>query len=157
MKKGTFVALDKNYKNVLVGDFVRDNEGFIYQVDNFGNAVKKADNSLHDLKKLEGMEYYPVEDEKEPVKDDTPATEQKTEGAGTKMDENAIKATKKPGRKMREKQQRKPRQRKNANAAKAEPAGKDNPLKAFTDQALADELRARGYRLTAKKTVSIKL
>jgi len=119
LKKGTFVGLDKNYKNICVSDLVRDADGSIYTVDAYGRAVKKEDKSVHDLSSLREPElYYP-------------------EGTG------AAKST-----------------------SKAEAAPKNNvpaesaagvTLAEATDQQLADELRRRGYKLTAKKTVTTKL
>lgn len=119
LKKGTFVALDKNFKNICVGDLVRDAEGFIYTINAYGHAVKKADKTRHALSDLREPELYIPEGAK------------------------AAKSTPK---------------------AKAAPK-KDAPVESSagvklaeaTDQQLADELRRRGYKLTAKKTVTTKL
>lgn len=119
LKKGTFVGLDKNYKNICVSDLVRDADGNIYTVDAYGRAVKKEDKTVHDLSSLREPElYYP-------------------EGAGnTKSTPKAETAPKKD----------------------TPPEGDAGiTLTEATDQQLADELRRRGYKLTAKKTVTTKL
>lgn len=119
LKKGTFVALDKNFKNICVGDHVRDAEGFIYTVNAYGRAVKKANKTRHALSDLREPELYIPEGAKSakstPKPEAAPKKETPTEGdASVKLAE-------------------------------------------ASDQQLADELRRRGYKLTAKKTVTTKL
>lgn len=119
LKKGTFVGLDKNYKNICVSDLVRDADGSIYTVDAYGRAVKKEDKTVHDLSGLREPELY-IPEEARTAKS-TPKAE-----TAPKKDSPADGAT---GVKLTE----------------------------ATDQQLADELRRRGYKLTAKKTVTTKL
>lgn len=119
LKEGTFVALDKNFKNICVGDHVRDAEGLIYTVNAYGRAVKKGDKTRHALSDLREPELYIPEGAKAakstPKAEAAPKEDTPTEGsAGVKLAE-------------------------------------------ATDQQLADELRRRGYKLTAKKTVTTKL
>lgn len=119
LKKGTFVALDKNFKNICVGDHVRDAEGFIYTINAYGRAVKKADKTRHALSDLHEPELYIPEGAKAakstPKAEAAPKEDTPTEGdAGVTLTE-------------------------------------------ASDQQLADELRRRGYKLTAKKTVTTKL
>lgn len=119
LKKGTFVALDKNFKNICVGDHVRDADGFIYTINAYGRAVKKADKTRHALSDLREPELYIPEGAKAakstPKAEAAPKKENPTEGDTS------------------------------VTLAKA------------SDQQLADELRRRGYKLTAKKTVTTKL
>lgn len=119
LKKGTFVALDKDFKNICVGDLVRDADGNIYSVDAYGRAVKKADKTRHALSDLGKTELYIPE------------------GAGTAESTSEAEAAPKEDI----------------------PAERDAgiTLAEASDQQLADELRRRGYRLTARKTVTTKL
>ena len=119
LKKGTFVALDKDFKNICVGDLVRDTDGNIYSVDAYGRAVKKADKTRHALSDLGKTELYVPE--------------------GTGDAESTSKAEAAP---------------------KEDTPAEDSKgvtLAEASDQQLADELRRRGYRLTASKTVTTKL
>ena len=132
LKKGTFLALDKNTKNIYVGGHIKDADGFVYKIDNYGRAVKNEDKSLHDIKDLKDVEVYTAPDA------DAAAGPKKT---------------------------RAPRKPKSVSATTEAPHGEStegpDPAKTTVtqapDQMLADELRARGYKLTAKKTVNIKL
>lgn len=146
MKDGTFVALDKNYGNICVGDHVRDAEGFIYKIDSYGRAVKKADRTKHSIKDLDGLEYYNGPDEKaSEAPNQRPASVDVLSGPSVselKKVDAAIKAAA-------------PRKRKESRSK--ESASARVTLAEATDQMLADELRRRGYKLTAKKTVNIKL
>ena len=126
LKEGTFVALDKNTKNIYVGGFIKDADGFIYKIDNYGRAVRNDDKSIHDLKDLKEVEVYSAP----------------TDGKAPAEDPAARKKAKSP-RKRR--------------TPSAEEGNKRAGLQNYTDQDLADELRARGYRLTAKKTINVKL
>lgn len=119
LKKGTFVALDKDFKNICVGDLIRDADGYIYSVDAYGRAVKKADKTTHALSDLEKTELYVPEGagNAEPTSKAEAAPKEKTPAEGSKV----------------------------------------ITLAGASDQQLADELRRRGYKLTAKKTVTTKL
>lgn len=119
LKKGTFVALDKDFKNICVGDLVRDADGYIYSVDAYGRAVKKADKTTHALSDLGKTELYVPEE----AGDAEPTS--KAEAAPKK--ENPAEGSKRI------------------------------TLAEASDQQLADELRRRGYKLTASKTVTTKL
>lgn len=67
MKAGTNVSLDKNLKNIRVGDHVRDILGFIYEIDAYGMAVKKDDGSKHKIADLGILELYIPEDTTKPI------------------------------------------------------------------------------------------
>ena len=56
MKKGTNVGLDKNYKNVCVGDQIKDADGDIYTIDKYGNAVRNKDGASFPLHKIQPFE-----------------------------------------------------------------------------------------------------
>jgi len=149
LRKGTFVDLDKNYGNLCVGDHVRDADGNIYKIDSYARAVNTKDKSVHTLKSLKEPTYYAVHEDKETVEKTTPV-EAPAEAAGTSLADNAIRfATR------NRKEARAPRERKEPRSK--ESASAQVTLAEATDQMLADELRRRGYKLTAKKTVNIKL
>ena len=57
MKKGTNVGLDKNYKNVCVGDQIKDADGYIYTIDRYGKAVGKG-GSAFQLSEIHPFELY---------------------------------------------------------------------------------------------------
>lgn len=57
MKKGTNVGLDKNYKNVCVGDHIKDADGYIYTIDRYGKAVGKGGSSFQ-LAEIQPFELY---------------------------------------------------------------------------------------------------
>ena len=57
MKKGTNVGLDKNYKNVCVGDQIKDADGYIYTIDRYGKAVGKGGSSFQ-LSEIQHFELY---------------------------------------------------------------------------------------------------
>ena len=57
MKKGTNVGLDKNYKNVCVGDQIKDADGYIYTIDRYGRAVRKDGDSF-ELSTIHPFELY---------------------------------------------------------------------------------------------------
>lgn len=63
MKKWTHVGLDKNYKNVCVGDQIKDFEGYIYTIDKYGNAVRNDDGASFPLHKIQPFELYLPEPE----------------------------------------------------------------------------------------------
>ena len=63
MKKGTNVGLDKNYKNVCVGDQIKDFEGQFYTIDKYGNAVRNEDCASFPLHKVQPFELYQPEPE----------------------------------------------------------------------------------------------
>ena len=79
MKKGTNVGLDKNYKNVCVGDQIKDAEGDIYVIDKYGNAVHKGSRVVFRLHEIQPFELYqpePVAPEPEqPQEEPAPTTE----------------------------------------------------------------------------------
>lgn len=57
MKKGTNVGLDRNYKNVCVGDQIKDANGYIYTIDRYGKAVGKG-GSAFQLSEIQPFELY---------------------------------------------------------------------------------------------------
>lgn len=57
MKKGTYVGLDENFKNVCVGDQIKDADGYIYTIDRYGKAVGKGGSSFQ-LSEIEPFELY---------------------------------------------------------------------------------------------------
>lgn len=57
MKKGTNVGLDKNYKNVCVGDQIKDADGYVYTIDRYGKAVGKGGSSFQ-LSEIQPFELY---------------------------------------------------------------------------------------------------
>lgn len=119
LKKGTFVALDKDFKNICVGDLIRDANGNVYTIDAYGRAVKKDDKTRHTLSDLRKTELYVPEGtgDAESTAETETAPKEDTPSEGS------------------------------AGVTLAE----------ASDQQLADELRRRGYRLTARKTVTTKL
>ena len=119
LKQGTFVALDKDFNNICVGDLVRDAEGFIYTIDAYGRAVKKADKTRHALSDLGKTELY--------VPEEAGDAESTSEAEAAPKEDTPAEGS--------------------AGITLAE----------ATDQQLADELRRRGYTLTARKTVTTKL
>ena len=58
MKKGTHVGIDKNYKNVCVGDEIKDADGYIYTIDKYGNAVRHDNSASFPLHKVPPFELY---------------------------------------------------------------------------------------------------
>lgn len=149
MKKGTFVTLDKNYGNICVGDHVKDADGNIYKIDSNGHAVSKKDKSVHTIKSIKEPTYYAIHEDKEP-KEKAASVEAPAEAADTSLADSAIRFAKRNRNKAVTPRKRKqPRSKGSASAQVT--------LAEATDQMLADELRRRGYKLTAKKTVNIKL
>ena len=72
MKKGTNVGLDKNYKNVCVGDQIKDEDGLIYVIDKYGNAVEKGSGVVFRLHEIQPFELYnpePIAPEPEQTKE----------------------------------------------------------------------------------------
>lgn len=72
MKKGTNVGLDKNYKNVCVGDQIKDADGYIYTIDRYGRAVRKDGDSF-ELSTIHPFELYnlpPKQSQEEPAPKD---------------------------------------------------------------------------------------
>lgn len=70
MKKGTNVGLDKNYKNVCVGDQIKDADGDIYVIDKYGNAVQKGSGIVFRLHEIQPFELYlpePEQPQEEPA------------------------------------------------------------------------------------------
>lgn len=154
LREGTFVDLDKNFGNICVGDHVRDADGNIYKIDSYGRAVSKKDKSIHAIKSLKEPTYYAVHEDKETVEKtapvEAPAEAAAEKDADTSLADNAIRFAKRA-----RKEARTPRKRKEPRSK--EPASAQVTLAEATDQMLADELRRRGYKLSAKKTVNIKL
>lgn len=69
MKKGTHVGLDKNYKNVCVGDLIKDADGYVYTIDRYGRAVRKDGDSF-ELSTIHPFELYlpePEQPQEEPA------------------------------------------------------------------------------------------
>ena len=154
MQKGTFVALDKNYGNICVGDHIKDAEGFIYKIDAYGRAVKKADRTAHSIKDLNSPECYNApEKESAEVPNRKLAPVEVLSGPSVselKTVDAEIKAAKRAGNEGAAPRKRKESRSKESASARV-------TLAEASDQMLADELRRRGYKLTAKKTVNIKL
>lgn len=73
MKKGTHVGLDKNYKNVCVGDQIKDADGYIYTIDRYGRAVRKDGDSF-ELSTIHPFELYNLPPEL-PQEEPAPTTE----------------------------------------------------------------------------------
>lgn len=117
MKKGTFVVLDKNLKNVCVGDTIRDAFGWRYVIDKFGAAIKQ-DGTKHKLEDLGAIEICWPEEALEPEPEDKTKEEIVDEMFGPTRAE---------------------------------------ALELLTDQDLAEELRRRGYEVTATKTTIVAL
>ena len=78
MKTGTFLCLDKNFKNVAVGDTIRDKDGNTYRIDQYGMALTPDDGKgfkkrhLNDLMPFEVVpkpapELKPVDPEDDPL------------------------------------------------------------------------------------------
>ena len=70
MKKGTNVGLDRNYKNVCVGDQIKDADGYIYTIDKYWNAVRNEDSASFPLHKIQPFELYnlpPEQPQEEPA------------------------------------------------------------------------------------------
>ena len=71
MKNGTHVGLDKNIKNVCVGDQIKDFEGYIYTIDKYGNAVRNEDCASFPLHKIQPFELY-IRDPEQPQEEPAP-------------------------------------------------------------------------------------
>lgn len=69
MKKGTNVGLDKDYKNVCVGDQIKDADGYIYTIDRYGKAVGKGGSSfqLSEIHPFELYRHEPEQPQEEPA------------------------------------------------------------------------------------------
>ena len=149
MKKGTFVTLDKNFQNIYVGDYVRDEEGFIYKIDPYGRAIKNTDRSTHAISSLNNPELYRAS-ETEPVEAPAESEGASVEAQAAPGNTDAVKAADHGGKKARAARKR---------TAPCLPGFTPDTttVAEAPDQMLADELRRRGYKLTAKKIVNIKL
>ena len=79
MKKGTHVGLDNNYKNVCVGDQIKNEDGLIFTIDEYGRAVAEGLCSTLKLSEIEPFELYQPEPAPIEVKDtpDTPPEPEK--------------------------------------------------------------------------------
>lgn len=139
LKTGTFVALDKNFKNICVGDNIRDTEGRIYKIDNYGRAIRKEDGVAMTVSDIKEPTLYLPEEAQQQTAPDTPAQASATDNKDKETDKSA-----------------KTRKAKAPKATKSRTT-QGPSLAEATDQQLADELRRRGYKLTAKKTVTTKL
>ena len=62
MKTGTNVGLDKDFLNIAVGDQVKDKDGTIYKIDQYGRAVRNADGKPFDLSAIQPCELWSTPD-----------------------------------------------------------------------------------------------
>lgn len=58
MKAGTNVGLDKNYNNICVGDSIKDKDGFIYTISQYGMAVRNDGGGTFKLSDLTSIELW---------------------------------------------------------------------------------------------------
>lgn len=58
MKTGTSVGLDKNYNNICVGDSIKDKDGFIYTISQYGMAVRNDGGGTFKLSDLTSIELW---------------------------------------------------------------------------------------------------
>lgn len=125
MKRGTNVGLDKNFNNVCVGDNIIDKDGSEYVINAYGLAVDLRKGGTKKLSEVKDFE----------VKKAAPGPDNMRGGAiaDEPKDAAAQEQTQQP---------------------KPEAASKPS-LEPFSDKELADELRRRGYTLTATKTIEL--
>lgn len=156
MKKGTHVGLDKNYDNVCVGDYVKDEAGLIYKIDAYGRAVCRADGSFYELHKLGRFELYnpdvaPVSDPKlndptlakpMPEKPSEEATEEATEEERQEFMRRALEI-------LTDEDLRNEMKKRGLIVLRV--------FSNATDQELAEELRRRGYDVKATKQVTVEI
>ena len=143
MRKGTHVGVDKNLKNICVGDRIKDAEGNIYTIDSYGKAITPDDKKgfkSFDLSRLKDIEFF-AREMVDPGNDPGPCVE--LERARIIICDN-LKGTD-PGTTV------------------LAPGGWENNerqmepkiLDAIPDRVLVLELRRRGWDVTATKTVSL--
>ena len=60
MKIGTNVGLDKNYNNIAVGDQIKDKDGHIYTISQYGMAVRNDGGKTCKLSELGEIELFAV-------------------------------------------------------------------------------------------------
>jgi len=58
MKAGTNVGLDKNYNNICVGDSIKDKDGYIYTISQYGMAVRNDGGGTFKLSDLTSIELW---------------------------------------------------------------------------------------------------
>ena len=58
MKTGTNVGLDKNYNNIAVGDQIKDKDGFIYTISQYGMAVRNDGGQTCKISELKEVELW---------------------------------------------------------------------------------------------------
>lgn len=58
MKTGTNVGLDKNYNNICVGDSIKDKDGYIYTISQYGMAVRNDGGGTFKLSDLTSIELW---------------------------------------------------------------------------------------------------
>ena len=126
MKRGTNVGLDKNFNNVCVGDNIIDKDGSEYVINAYGLAVDLRKGGTKKLSEVKDFEVV------------------KKGGAEQDKRGGAIADEPKDDTAAREQTQQ----------PKPEAASKPS-LEPFSDKELADELRRRGYTLTATKTIEL--
>lgn len=125
MKRGTNVGLDKNFNNVCVGDNIIDKDGSEYVINAYGLAVDLRKGGTKKLSEVKDFEVKKAA----PVSDNMGgaiADEPKDDVAAREQT-----------------QQTRPE-------AASEPT-----LEPFSDKDLAEELRRRGYTVTATKMVEL--
>lgn len=126
MKRGTNVGLDKNFNNVCVGDNIIDKDGSEYVINAYGLAVDLRKGGTKKLSEVKDFE----------VVKKGGAEQDKMGGAVADEPKDEIAAQEQP-------QQTRPE-------AASEPT-----LEPFSDKDLAEELRRRGYTVTATKMVEL--
>ena len=132
MKQGTHVGLDKNLKNIRVGDTIKDGDGNEYIINSYGLAVdnfKGGTKKIGDLKNIELVKGFEIKGEDSP-------------SGGAKTEQVKVPAPPLPASEH--------------TATEILDARKET-LKSYSDQELAAELRRRGYEVEATKTVIISL
>ena len=60
MKAGTNVGLDKNYNNIAVGDQIKDKDGHVYTISQYGMAVRNDGGKTCKLSELAEIELFAV-------------------------------------------------------------------------------------------------
>ena len=148
MKKGTNVGLDKNYSNVCVGDYVKDEAGLIYEINAYGRAVCKADGINYELHKLGSFEIYNPEDgEISDRAPELPATAANAPEEATVEDRQEF--LRRALEILTDEDLRNEMKKRGLIVLRV--------FSNATDQELAEELRRRGYDVKATKQVTVEL
>lgn len=144
MKKGTHVGLDKNYNNVCVGDYVKDEVGLIYKIDAYGRAVCKVDGAIHELSNLGRFEVYIPDDDLISDRASEEATEEATEEERQEFMRRALEI-------LTDEDLRNEMKKRGLNYTESP------EIAECSDADLAAELRARGYDVKATKQVVVEI